>query len=127
MESGNLNSPPPEDDPLDALLRQSRPAPVADEGFSARVVSALRIRPKLIAGWRPFEWLVAALALGLCLVIGPHLGSSPFNQPGSQLGMQVVAWLDALLDSKAVTALAVTLGTLALISFDEELPPESSL
>ncbi len=87
-----------------------------------RVVRALPARPRLIAGWRPFEWLVAALAVGLGLIMVPSLGSSPFNQ----LGLQADAWLDTLLEPKTMIGLAVTLGTLALIMFDEEPPPEPS-
>ena len=125
MEPANLNPPPPPGgDALDALLRQSRSAPVADEGFSARVVGALPARHRLIAGWRPVDWLFVALALGLGLILAPQFDPNSLDHLTNQLGLQADRWTDTLFGSKAVLALAITLGTLAYLSFDEELSRE---
>jgi hypothetical protein len=127
MESPHLNPPlPPEDDPLEVWLRPAPPAPLADNGFSARVLQVLPTSARPVPAWRSFEWLIAALAIGVCLVVGFPFGPGPFDQPASRFGLQVDTWLTVLMAPKSLLALGLTLGILALLSFDEELPSELS-
>ena len=71
MEPANLNPPPSEDDQLATLLRANSPA-VPDDGFSARVLTALP--PPREARWTKLQIIagaVGALAgLGFALLKG---------------------------------------------------------
>lgn len=121
MEPANLNSPDPADDRLEALLRQKRSAPLADGGFSARVVAALPPgENRRWVGVRISLLTTAALAgLAVALAQGGH-----WIDLTTQLEQAVAAVSDQLADPQISLALAITAASLALaLNFDD--PPET--
>lgn len=63
MEPTNLNSPPPDDEQLEALLRRAASAALPDDGFSTRVLAALPSKdPSPSPLLRPTLCVVAAVA-----------------------------------------------------------------
>jgi hypothetical protein len=60
-----------EGDWLDAQLRANRPAPIADDGFAARVMAALPAATRALPAWRKpalaVLWALAAIGLALSL------------------------------------------------------------
>lgn len=95
----------PDDTWIDDLLTRSRPAPLKDDGFSARVLAALP--PPPMPAWQRSGWIMLATILGCALAL--------FVLPGG-------AWLTSLVRSLALRSLSpafllVTAGVLlALIT-----------
>lgn len=121
MEPANLNSPEPADDRLEDLLRQKRSAPLADGGFSARVLAALPPRENRRLAWGRTAVLMAATLAGFAVALaqGGHWIDLP-----TQLEQAVAAVSDQLADPQISLALAITAASLALaLNFDD--PPET--
>ena len=113
----NLSAPAAAAARLESLLRQHDTAPLADDGFSARVLVALPPpRPKIILGWR--EWLVVALASGLLAVFGSGLAADLDASAGA-LGDTLAPLVDALEQPDVLLAIAIIVGALTLTAEDE--------
>ena len=114
MEPNDLKSPAPDDTPLEAWLRAgSLQPPLSDDGFSARVLTALpppkrRIPPRLIVG-------VAGALAGLFVEAQPFLsGGTPLDRLPA-LDAALVQAFEPLAHPAIGLAIGVTLGTLVYV------------
>lgn len=106
--------PPGADDALDALLREPEPY-LPDEGFTARVMSALPPRARA-SRWRPV--ILAAAALLACLVAGFALGGLFAPGAASDLGgwlWKALTWSPAELPA-ALPVAPLVLGGAAVLA-----------
>jgi hypothetical protein len=113
MEPVNLNSVTAKDERLDALLRQAVPGPLADDGFSTRVLTTL---PPPRRGW-PTGW--RAVILVGAAVAAVALGGSDFG-PVLNQGVAALAAATDLFDQPDLwLAVALIIGVLAATANDE--------
>jgi hypothetical protein len=117
MEPVNLKSFHPAADRIEALLRQPAAAPLADGGFTARVLAALPPpRREGMFGWR--EWLLAGGATGLLLAGGPGVAAG-LEDPGTALGGTLAALVTAL-DQPALLLAAIIIASTLILTVEEE-------
>lgn len=111
MEPSRLNSPEDKDAALTAILRTHAPA-IPDDGFSARVLSALPPPPRAIA--RPFlfrgPWAayIGGGVAGAAFAIARAGGWSDFASGLLQLTNTLAALLATLAEPWLVIALSLT-------------------
>jgi hypothetical protein len=106
------------DDRLEVLLRQERSAPLADSGFSARVLAALppQQNPWLV-GVRISLLTTAALA-GLVVALWQDGGATDLAAQSEKL---IAIASDQLADPWLLVALLATAGSLALATLDDSM------
>lgn len=111
MESQRLNSPQDEDATLAALLR-AQIAPIADDGFSARVLAALPPRtaspaPRLLRHWPWLAYFGGGLGgVGVIATQAPNWSS--LADPVALLLQAITVVLGALSDPWLLTAVALS-------------------
>lgn len=109
--------PNPSEDPLEALLRET-PTPLADDGFSLRVLTALpppATKPRRLPGRRTIACSLGALT-GLALAragSGP-LQASDYTAFGATLVTSTARAANFLSDPTVLTLGALTLASLAV-------------
>jgi hypothetical protein len=110
-----------EGDWLDAQLRANRPAPIADDGFAARVMAALPAATRALPAWRRpalvVLWALAAIGLALSL---PDATLDVARQ-GYRLFTAIPVSVPQL--AVAMVAAAVVMWTLAGYTLRRELVP----
>ena len=119
MEPANLNSPDPDDQRLEALLRQQRSAPLADDGFSARVLAALppRKNPRLV--YVRISLLTTAALAGLAVALG---SGGDWTDLTTQFEQLIATVSDQLADPSTILGLMITAASLALVLNSDDVP-----
>jgi hypothetical protein len=110
-----------EGDWLDAALRADRPAPIADDGFAARVMAALPAATRALPAWRrpalAMLWVLAAIGLALSL---PDAALDVVRQ-GYRLFTAIPVSIPQL--AAAMAAAAVVMWSIAGYTLRRELVP----
>ncbi|HZP59697.1 MAG TPA: hypothetical protein VFB27_05180 [Opitutaceae bacterium] len=117
MESPDLN--PFGDDRLDALLRTPPAAPLADDGFSARVLAALPPQKKRRQSWIRICVLTTAALAGLAVALWQKDGGTDLL---AQSDHAVTALYDHLSDPSLLVALLATAVTLFFATTEDDPP-----
>jgi hypothetical protein len=116
MEPVNLSPSAPDDERLEAVLRQPTAGPLPDDGFSTQVLAALPPpRREGALGWR--GWLVAGLVACRLLAFGPDL-SADFDNLGTGPGGALASLVTALDRPDRLLGLAVIVAVLVLTADD---------
>ena len=118
MEPADLNS-SAGDDRLECLLKQERSAPLADAGFSARVLAALPRENRRLA-WMRAAVLAAAALAGFAVALAP--GSSQWTGLALQIEHAIASVSNQLADPQTSLAVMITVAALVLVLNSDDSP-----
>jgi hypothetical protein len=121
MESTDLNSPTSDDERLQAMLRESSP-PLADDGFSTRVIAALPPEKQTFVLYARLAVCALGASIGLVFTWKRGVSTESLILAANQILESVAQTGMGLGDSRIVAALAVTALSL-LYAFKRQLPP----
>ena len=115
-----MNPPDPADEKLAAFLRSAERDPLPDDGFSARVLSALPPprRASLPSGR---DWLILGLAAMLLVILTPGAALADFSAFCAQTGDSTAGLLNSLVEEPlGLAVIALTVVALWLTAPGEE-------
>jgi len=114
MEPSNLNDPLPEEDELDALLRaHASPPPLADDGFSQRVLAALPANERFTLRFKRQVVCATGLAAGTVAAAAGLIRSENLNYALGSLDNSLTQALNQLVNAPMGLALGLALLSLA--------------
>jgi hypothetical protein len=120
MESPDLNSLSSDDERLQAMLLEGSP-PLADNGFSARVMRALPPETQTFAPYARVVVCVLSALLGVVFVWAQGVSLESLTLAANRISEALTPAGASLGDSRIIFALAVTVLSL-LYAFHRQLP-----
>jgi hypothetical protein len=122
MESADMKSHQSDDAQIEARLRENNPAPLPDNGFSARVLAALPPKTKNFAD--PREWFGIGLLAALALILEQGSFLDKMRAETASLDGALAPLFTVMADPLLLLVCAITAGAWVLTSDDEESPFE---